>query len=111
MPDRLRPNREEQNQEHGEEIDVLAAPKEGTASQYTDALVEIFEQHFGAEASESRKAMAREIADTFFRETLQNADAHESIKNGAPYARYPWGVIDTGILTKKIYEKVTGKTI
>jgi hypothetical protein len=77
-------------------------------SLYTDAVVEAFERQFGAEASGSRREMVREIADSFFRENLGNAQLRDSETHKTSY---PWGFIDTGTLSKKIYERVTGKTI
>ncbi len=108
MPERLRPDRGEPRREQPDAIDAPPARRVEVASQYTDALIAAFDRQFGSEASESRRAMAREIADMFFKETLQNIDLRESKNHGV---EYPWGMIDTGTLTKKIYEKVSGKKI
>ena len=98
----------EKKSERRELTDTSPPQQEGIANPYTDALVAAFDRQFSSEATESRRAMVREIADTFFKETLQNIDLRESEKHGV---KYPWGMIDTGTLTKKIYEKVTGKKI
>src|SRR3989344_2278199 len=94
-------------QDRAEKPDEFADPNK-PRSRYTDAVVEAFDRQFGSETTESRRNMVREIAETFFLETLHNAQLRETEKHGV---KYPCGVIDTGVITKKIYERVSGKKI
>src|SRR3989338_10888552 len=72
-------------------------------SNYAAAVVDAFDRHFGQEASDERREMVQEILKAFFDETLQNADMYSSEKHGV---KYPWGVIDTRTIAKKLYEKM-----
>ena len=108
MRERFSPEDREKKLPRLETADTSPSQQEKITSPYTEGLVATFNRQFGPEATESRQAMVREIADTFFKETLQNIDLRGSEKHGV---KYPWGMIDTGTLTKKIYEKVTGKQI
>ena len=79
-------------------------PKEHPVSPYAEAVIAAFDRHYRSEATPERRAMVREIVETFFHETLQNINLHTAKEHTAAY---PWGVIDTGTLAKKLHERVT----
>ena len=74
-------------------------------SNYAAAVVDAFDRQFGHEASDERRELVQEILKAFFDETLRNADMYSSSEKYE--VKYPWGVIDTGTIAKKLYEKTT----
>src|SRR3989344_2734359 len=78
-----------------------AAPEtaDDIVSPYAEKVLDMYCKQFNIEPSDKKRELANEILRTFLRETVENTQMFRSEKFGVSF---PWSVIDTGALAKKL---------